>query len=375
MDDNSEVGLFHDRFIFKSKENDIYKLKSVISDVIKELSINLHVDEQIVQEYLQINYDEYLFDESKNPILAISPYLDAKELFFQVSQDANSNFLSAIKKKDNFLLHNKNIVDDLKKLCYKKYYCIVHADGDYMSKVIADKNSIESASKNLFEYCKNSNDRIKEFGAQTIFAGGDDLLFFAPVVNHSESKTIFNLCDEIAKDFEDRFNGVATLSFGVSINYIKFPLYEALENSRDLLFNKAKNERRNNIAFNITKHSGQSFQSVIHKGNEKIYTHFLNLSSNIKEASGVDNFLHSLHHKIDTHKSTINQIAYDKDKLTNFFVNYFNKDVHRAYGEFFQELTNFIYEVFKDNNIKEDEKLNIIYSTLRFVKFVKGDKQ
>jgi len=382
FDTNSDLGLFHDRFIFQSKENDIYKLKSVIDDLIQQLSLDMGVEKNIVASYLQINYDEYKLDDDKNPILEISPYLDTQELFFQASNDTKNSFINALKSKENFLLKKKNIVDDIKKLTYKNYYCIVHADGDNMSKAIEKKKNIANVSESLFEYCKASSEMIKAFGGQTIFAGGDDLLFIAPVVNGDETQTIFNLCDTISKDFDNRFNGVASLSFGVGINYVKFPLYEALQNSRNLLFVKAKEkfkkkeeQRKNNIAFGVTKHSGQTFETIIHKGDEAIYNHFLSLSSNIKDSTGVDNFLHSLHHKIDTHKTTLNRIATNKKRLKNFFDNYFNKEEHKQYIVFFEQLIDFIYEVFQNKKIEDKDKLNIIYSTLRFVKFLKGDKQ
>jgi len=370
--DKSDVGLFHDRFIFKLQNGDLEKLKNIIDEVLKDLAKNLKIEKTILDEYLQINYDEYNVDDDANPIIEISSYLDTKELFFQTSQQSNK-FIKAIKDKDNFLLKDKKIIDDIKQLSYKKYYCIVHADGDNMGKVIEDKNNIENVSKNLFEYCKISHQKIKQFGGQTIFAGGDDLLFFAPTL--SKDKTIFELCDEISQDFEKRFDGVATLSFGVSINYVKFPLYEALQNSRELLFGKAKNKQKNNIAFRVTKHSGQSFETIIHKGNKDIYDIFLKISSSIKDGDGIDNFLHSLHHKIDTYKTTLEQISDDKDRLKNFFNNYFNNDIHKQYEEFFGQLVDFIYQIYQDDSIKKEDKLNLVYATLRFVKFIKGDKQ
>jgi len=378
IEDNSifqenEVGLFHDRFIFKSNENDIYKLKSVIDDIIKDMALNLKIEQDSLKGYLQINYDEYDIDENKNPILEISPYLDTKELFFQISQDSTSNVLKSLKDKDNFLLKDKDIVDDIKKLTYHKYYCVVHADGDNMSKAIVNKDNLKNVSKNLFEYCKVSNNLIKEFGGQTIFAGGDDLLFFAPVVSKDKTKTIFNLCDDIGKDFQVRFQSTATLSFGVSINYIKFPLYEALENSRKLLFTKAKNKNKNNIAFMVTKHSGQSFETIIHKGNKAVYDNFLVFVSNIKGGDDIDNFLHSIHHKIDTYKTTINLIANNRQKLENFFDNYFNETSHDEYKPFFKALIDFIYSVYQGDSIKD--KLELVYATLRFIKFVQGDKK
>ena len=374
FDENSPVGLFHDRFIFESIDGDLSKLEMIIINVCNDIASQLGLEHHQVKEYLQIHYFEKELDNSKNPILELTPYLDTKELFFQISQD--ETFAKSLRRKkgddDNFLTAGKNIIDDLKKLSHNNYYCVVHADGDNMSKAIEDKNKIENVSKNLFEYCKESNKLIKDFGGQTIYAGGDDLLFFAPVLNKDKNKTIFELCEKISNIFNTKIPS-ATLSFGISINYVKFPLYEAVENSRELLFAKAKNDQRNNIAFNVTKHSGQSFETIINKSNKEVYDNFLVFTSNIKGGEDMDNFLHSIHHKIDTYKTTINLIANNKEKLQNFFDNYFNESIHKQYESFFKSLIDFIYVVYQDKTIKN--KLELIYATLRFVKFVQGDKK
>ena len=374
FDENSPVGLFHDRFIFESIDGDLSKLEMIIINVCNDIASQLGLEHHQVKEYLQIHYFEKELDNSKNPILELTPYLDTKELFFQISQD--ETFAKSLRRKkgddDNFLTAGKNIIDDLKKLSHNNYYCVVHADGDNMSKAIEDKNKIENVSKNLFEYCKESNKLIKDFGGQTIYAGGDDLLFFAPVLNKDKNKTIFELCEKISNIFNTKIPS-ATLSFGISINYVKFPLYEAVENSRELLFAKAKNDQRNNIAFNVTKHSGQSFETIINKSNKEVYDNFLVFTSNIKGGEDMDNFLHSIHHKIDTYKTTINLIANNKEKLQNFFDNYFNESIHKEYKSFFESLIDFIYVVYQDKTIKN--KLELIYATLRFVKFVQGDKK
>lgn len=374
FDENSPVGLFHDRFIFESIDGDLSKLEMIIINVCNDIASQLGLEHHQVKEYLQIHYFEKELDNSKNPILELTPYLDTKELFFQISQD--ETFAKSLRRKkgddDNFLTAGKNIIDDLKKLSHNNYYCVVHADGDNMLKAIEDKNKIENVSKNLFEYCKESNKLIKDFGGQTIYAGGDDLLFFAPVLNKDKNKTIFELCEKISNIFNTKIPS-ATLSFGISINYVKFPLYEAVENSRELLFTKAKNDQRNNIAFNVTKHSGQSFETIINKSNKEVYDNFLVFTSNIKGGEDMDNFLHSIHHKIDTYKTTINLIANNKEKLQNFFDNYFNESIHKEYKSFFESLIDFIYVVYQDKKIKN--KLELIYATLRFVKFVQGDKK
>ena len=376
FDENSKVGLFHDRFIFKSEDDDdLQKLEIVIDKVCQDMAKKLGLQNNQVKDYLQFNYFEKELAKEDNPILKLSPYLGTKELFFQISQD--DTFAKKLRRvkgdKDNFLTQGKNIEHNLEKLSYNKYYCIVHADGDKMTQAIEDKDNIETVSKNLFEYCKNSYDKIQKYGGQTIFAGGDDLLFFAPVLSKDKTKTIFELCEEISRDFEDRLSP-ATLSFGVSIKYVKFPLYEALEDSRELLFAKAKNEQRNNIAFKVTKHSGQTFETIIHKADKEVYKHFLAFTSSVNGKEDIGNFLHSIHHKIDTYKTTIKQIATNRDKLQNFFDNYFNEDIHKEeYKNFFTSLIDFIHSVYQTNSIKD--KLDLVYATLRFIKFVKGDKK
>jgi len=373
FDENIKIGLFHDRFIFEAESEDYKLLKNkVVPKVLSSVASALNISYDDLNSYLQINIVQKELNRDENPILKLTPYLESAELFYQASQNSKK----IIKDKNNFLSENKGIVDDLKELAHNNYYAIVHADGDKMGEVIKDKNNIENVSKNLFEYCKTSNSLIKSYGGQTIFAGGDDLLFIAPTVSKDKTKTIFELCDEISKDFDNRFKNKATLSFGVQVSYIKFPLYEALQNSRELLFTKAKNTQRNNIAFRVTKHSGQSFESIIHKTNKEVYDNFLIFTSNItQDKKGMDNFLHSIHHKIDANKTAISQIANDKNRLKNFFDNYFNNDIHKEYKEFFQQLIEFIYEVFQDKEIKEDEKLNTVYASLRFIKFMQGDKK
>jgi len=369
----SDIGLFHDRFIFQSQEGDLKKLEVTIEEVISYLAKDLDIEAKAIKEYLQIHYDEYEFDKSANPILEITPYLDTLELFNQVTQD--NSFATSLRRKkgerDNFLTADKKIVDDIKKLSWNNYFCIVHADGDNMGKVITHKEDIEKVSKNLFEYANESHELIKDFGGQTIFAGGDDLLFFAPVI--SKNKTIFELCDEISNGFNTKFQGTkASLSFGVAVAYHKFPLYEALEKSRKLLFVDAKKEPKNSIAFSVTKHSGQTFKAVVHKGEKELYEQFKLFSSNINGGEGMDNFLHSIHHKIDENKKILSLIGKEKEKLQNFFDNYFNHEIHKEYREFFESLIDFM--VIAYNHHDSEKALELVYATLRFIKFVQGDK-
>ncbi|MBU1994372.1 hypothetical protein KKC15_06650 [bacterium] len=404
FESTNEVGLFHDRFIFTSQEGDKTKLEKVIDEVFKNLSNNTPLSFEFLKSYFQINFVEVELDKNDNAIEKLSPYLESIELFYNIGHyqenelskmlQGNNSFLQkeAFGEKKSFpslpeiALHDimsdelrseinsqkdeMDIYENIKNLKpYHKYIAIVHADGDSISEVIKDTKNLKETSKKLFEYCTKSHKLIEKFGGQTIFAGGDDLLFFAPVV--SDGRTIFELLEEISQDFDSKFNSVATLSFGLSITYYKFPLYEALSKSRILLEDVAKDKKtpkdkkvKNNIAYEVVKHSGQTFSGVVHKGRQAAYTKFLDFVS-IKKSLD-DNFLHSLHHKIDLHKVTMEVIKDDEKKLQNFFDNNFNEFGHEEYAEFFKKLIAYI---------KEEQNIGNIYATLRFIKFIKGDKQ
>lgn len=96
----------------------------------------------------------------------------------------------------------------------------------------------------------------------------------APLEN-KKGKSIFELCYDIQKCFRNTINeeinhdkkeelktGVPTLSFGIAMQYYKFPLYEALAKARSLLDDAKKTAgiRKDSMSVQLTKHSGQTVQ-------------------------------------------------------------------------------------------------------------------
>ena len=84
-------------------------------------------------------------------------------------------------------------------------------------------------SKACLEYSGEASKLVSRFGGMTIYAGGDDLLFLAPVSN-GKGQTVFELCQEIAMLFEGKmkdnfvgFSSCPTVSFGISIQYGEIP--------------------------------------------------------------------------------------------------------------------------------------------------------
>lgn len=434
MDTVTPIGLFHDRFIYVSKTHDeVSHLDDCVDKVVKETAKKLGFEQAYLSQYLQIHYEEYEVDT--NPILEISPYLDTLELAYQVAPDGKNFLHEALTKEDNFLKEmcfvsrpfpslpeialsdqlgeteaNKSRANAIKNYLHKvpepalsiyensdynkefesyhKYVAIVHADGDNMSKVIKTLHQDEFTdfSKKLFDYCSQSSKLIGEYGGETIFAGGDDLLFFAPVYNRRKNKNIFGLVDDISKVFDNAFvdynkiltqKGIveqATLSFGVRVVYYKYPLYEALEESRNLLFDVAKETKnKNNIAFTFSKHAGQTFGSVVDKG-ASFYEHFSSLVETMTDMENASNFLGSLHHKIHIYQVLIFEACkyHDASRLKNFFINFFKKE-HKQYTVFFDQMIAYIYEVYRLDIDDEKEKLQLIYAPLKYVKHIQGD--
>lgn len=343
------VGKYHDRIIFYTtmpEDELLNRMKGITSKVKKEIGQIVYgsgkKEDEFFQSYLQVHY--VLMDASEvkeNIIKAISPYLDEMELMRTYPKASESNPFRTlfegkengsnrlVKESDFFQRHGaaKNLGENEQKLSSietiancgetetgkkkKKYYAFVAADGDSMGKTLeklvqnpsdTEDKKLENFSRACLEYTEQAAKLVSDFGGMTIYAGGDDLLFLAPVEN-KDGQSIFKLCYDVQKCFRETINkrinlsdrekaketetiealkiGVPTLSFGIAIQYYKFPLYEALAKARSLL-DKAKNTtgiRKDSMAVQLTKHSGQTIlfevsnaeRSLVEAFIEKLY--------------------------------------------------------------------------------------------------------
>ena len=171
---------------------------------------------------------------------------------------------------------------------YHKYFAVIQADGDKIGETIRkNPDNIGKVSKTIYQYItqekgefKSINKMFEEFGGMLIYAGGDDLLGFAPILG-KDGKTFFDLLKKLSSKFKNYLGNDLSLSFGVSINYYKSPMIEAINQSSYLLFDKAKNHNTStqsgSIALSLTKHSGQTFEGTfflnddIYKSYEKLF--------------------------------------------------------------------------------------------------------
>lgn len=277
-----------------------------------------------------------------------------------------------------------------------KYITIVKADIDFMGAATRNMKDSSPLSAALLTFCSEVVETIKVGGGMPVFIGGEDLLFFAPVFYKGQS--IFHLLRAIDAKFLVALNkhkvgalsggALPTLSYGLSITYYKYPMFEALENAEELLTGTAKNSelsfflrernatkedtlrlvRKNRIAFHFRKHSGQAFTGCIDKACERTYELLLGLIGHytdtallppdLEQAKRVDSdnrFLSSVMHDLSASEEMMRLILENEDRkklLANYMRNNFNKEEHlllyKGLFDRLQELIICAYEEYRD---------------------------
>jgi CRISPR-associated protein Cmr2 len=312
---------------------------------------------------------------------------------------------------------------------YHKYMAIVQADGDNLSQALhalytfGNVRAVQEFSRFLMDFGNEATKIIQDFSGTPIYMGGDDLLFFAPVMFNG--RTVFHLIREIDELFQTmlvaaediariicEWNGSATvenkrkkvdlsISYGVSISYHKYPLRESLESARMLLFEEAKMvEGKNALSFQILKHSGQYYGATFKKDWKSFYPYLFEL---LEKAGNEINFLTSVQNKlaplrpalyrilvgreVDPAKASFrtDMIKYIPDEtgrevfLKHLKDNFFNELVHKEKDtNYFLELTfKYLLQVYRDlediygNNVFTAEKaVDSLYTLLRFIQFI-----
>lgn len=282
-------------------------------------------------------------------------------------------------------MKDKRREDKLKQ--YHKYIAIVQGDGDNISEVIKDlktETEYQDFSKALQNFSKEASQMIRDYGGVPVYAGGDDLLFFAPIKGFNpddeQSETLVTILDLLDK-LDDLFRKEVktdkdisiSQSFGVSIKYIKHPLNEILDEARGLLFDKAKKvDSKNSIAIKVEKHSGQTFSMVFKKTNDTYYNLVKEL---LKDNVEDQKYIHGVHHKIFYYKDLLKSIRDSKDaktRLEYFKENILKDDSHSDnYDEFLVKLEKLMKTLLIDTKGSFDEQINELDAILRFNHFLK----
>jgi CRISPR-associated protein Cmr2 len=275
-----------------------------------------------------------------------------------------------------------------------KYICVVHADGDNVGTIINSLSSgdeIKRLSSCLLKFGGNACEAIRSFNGLPIYAGGDDLLFIAPVISYNKEdaeQTIFDLIDEIDRIFENSgikaFKGKngegetiePAMSYGISMTYYKYPLYESLDISRDLLFNIAKKtvKGKNAIAWSLQKSSGSIVSGAYSKGDKLLKDAFTNLLNSI-EPSLDENLVSAAAHKIKANASLLGLFMGKKnsqERLDAFFdVTLEFKSKNKKEQEYLTAVKKLLQAVHSSTNDMETA-IRYVYGMLRTAKFIKG---
>jgi len=385
------IGMFHDRFILKSDTLTLEKVETILLEekdaIASMVAKSIKKDKSKVKAFFRQYLQTYLFETTKdfdNPILDISkimdsielhtPRLESQEDYIRLFLNRNIILNSSLAKtsfghKPSFeaidAIAAQELDKDIEVKNAYKYIAIIYADGDNLGSYIKKQSDVTKVSQKLFEFDKKAGKTINSYGGLPIFIGGDDLIIFAPLLNRG--KTVFDLLNSLSQDYTDTLETTeSTLSFGVSLTYYKYPLYEALTKARNTLFGVAKQyQGKNAVAISTQKHSGQSFDFCIGKS-EKSYDEFLKLISSVLNEE--IELPHAVHQKLQKYQDIFQSIPINRVKDT--FENIFNEDMHKTkFKKGLDEIRNLMESMGLET--KAQEKLFAMLST---IKVLRGDR-
>ena len=258
-----------------------------------------------------------------------------------------------------------------------EYYAVVNSDGDKVGTLLRalckdveiskQSERINFFSRACLDYAGEAAKLVGKYGGMTIYAGGDDLLFIAPV------QSLFSLCSELDEMFkktlkkgleevnlpDDDIN--VSLSFGVAIQYVKYPLYEALERARVQLYkakescgkrpNGSKISGGNRLGIELVKHSGKTVRLMVENEKLGIIDNLIGYRATTNDQA-LESVLYNLQDteiifKLLFEKTAQNEFDFQKYKTS--FLNNFNNPNQLAYHDYLEEIAEFFY----DNYLKE----------------------
>lgn len=258
-----------------------------------------------------------------------------------------------------------------------EYYAVVNSDGDKVGTLLKalcryvdiseQSDRINSFSKACLDYAGEAAKLVGDYGGMTIYAGGDDLLFIAPV--HS----LLSLCSELDEMFkktlkkgleevnlpDDIIN--VSLSFGVVVQYVKYPLYEALERARVQLYkakescgkrpNGSEISGGNRLGIELVKHSGKTVQLMVENDKLEMIDNLINYRATTNDQA-LESVLYNLQDTEIIFKLLFEKTAQNSFDLQEYkirFLNNFNNPNQLAYHDYLEKIAEFFY----DNYLKE----------------------
>lgn len=284
-----------------------------------------------------------------------------------------------------------------------KYICIVQADGDNMGKIVSalDTDKVKILSSALLAYGSEASRIIEDYGGLPVYAGGDDLLFIAPVVSDNKVEgqyekvtNIFELLSTIDACYksmvDDRMdgkdlgrpeginkNGIHTsISYGLSISYYKYPLYEAWNSAIGLLFGTAKNvSGKNAVAWCLRKHSGSGFTGALSKdlSDESVFQIFKELMN----YSVDENLVSAIAHKLRANEDLLDILRTQDESRIKAFYNKIMEETRQTDATYVGVTRRLLCALFRSNagnkEVKTSDLLITMYGMLRTAKFMNGE--
>ena len=379
-EDLSNVGYFHDRLIAKSGKNE-NELKEIIQEAEKRVfkffneEYGLNIDElkRDIFRYYLIESEENLRKINTNLIFAINKVLDSLELFPKfnenpktIIEDGVEKIVNSISKYQEYYIKKKKVksIEDI--AGGKDYFAVVVADGNSMGKLIEKKGieNIKDISKELFEFIVKGNiyNFTNKLNGELIYAGGDDILAFLPI------DKVFEYIETLNSNFRKHLGENVSLSFGISINYYKFPLREAIKESWNLLYDakskgkKNTGEKQASFSLLLRKHSGQMVK-VFHSLEDESYQKFKDIKNSVLSGKP---FIKGFHHNLRGYEKTI--LSFYKNNRINIidaFENMFN-EASEAEFETIKKVADYL-DYIKPTS---EEEFNKIFYDLSFIKFL-----
>lgn len=407
--DKNKVGIYPDRIYFQGDVD----VKVVIGEAMWQFYADLHGNGEKKSKNPDLNYFNLMSvscesDKESDAIATLNQKLDVLELcnyatdgdaaqtIYEIISEkkqsplfdlADGKFIKNIKTIEDIAGIQRKVHPEIKEKSHHRYFCVVQADGDNVGKTVShkglDDGEVLKISTELVEFGLKATQLIEDFGGLPIYAGGDDLLFIAPVIGKNDTH-IFKLLDDIenkafqgVKDVvdtkglkDDKGKEIkASLSFGVSISYYKYPLYEALESARNLLFGKAKNiEQKKAVAWTLRKHSGGTFDAAFSLKGEELKKHFENLI----EATTDSETVSAIAHKLRQEEALVDVVmeSGQEDRLNALFDKVLEFDKDKVdYFDAVKAIMPTLYKV-----VGKKGYIQTLYSLLRTAKFIKGEE-
>lgn len=278
---------------------------------------------------------------------------------------------------------------------FHRYFAVVQADGDSLGKLAAGIPEPAELSERLFEFVREGEKLVQQYGGLPIFMGGDDLLAFLPV--YYQGRTVVDFAQELSQIYKktvDQGAGKTSLSVGLNIAYYKFPLANALKRAGELLFGDAK-AKKDSLAICLTQHSGAETRFCLKLG-EKAFALFSDLIRNVlmglseqtrekpaqpgesEETPPAEKGFKlpgGIRYNLGRFEAVLAEIP-DKERLTAFFANNFDLETEhkRFQGGIAAAEDLFAHYLFERPGEKPDQAVAQALKMLGFIRFLTGEE-